>query len=156
MSFWICLLIFGKRFKYQYPKKIWPQAVSGLHERRSDQSIPVLCGLLGLSKQAYYQHQRRNYVRFAGYDVVLQVVADIRRICPALEVVSYTRNFSNVYLQNFVWGGMPCLTYCVQTAICCATAMVPFPVQRIPLMFPYVQEPDSGLCPYRAQSIVCL
>ena len=49
-----------------------------------DHSIPFLCGLLGLSKQAYYQHLHRSYLRHACRDVALQVVSDIRRELPRI------------------------------------------------------------------------
>lgn len=58
--------------------------MSRLHEQRPDQSIPVLCALLGMSKQAYYQHRSRSYIRFASYDIILQLVADIRRDLPRI------------------------------------------------------------------------
>lgn len=58
--------------------------MSRLHEECPDESIPVLCALLGLSKQAYYQHQIRTYMRYARYDVILQLVSELRGDLPRM------------------------------------------------------------------------
>jgi transposase InsO family protein len=63
---------------------MWPQVVRKLHEDQPVLRVPVLCELLGVSKQAYYQHKNRDYISHAQDDVILQVVCNARKEMPRL------------------------------------------------------------------------
>jgi transposase InsO family protein len=65
---------------------MWPQVVKKLHEEQPALRVPALCELLGVSKQAYYQHKSRDYMSHAQSDVILQLVCDTRKEMPRLGV----------------------------------------------------------------------
>lgn len=67
-------------------KKNWHQAVRDLHaESATECQVSELCGLLGVSKQAYYQHDENAvHAKAAREEFAIQYVKDVRKEDPGI------------------------------------------------------------------------
>ena len=78
------MVSFGKEVYGIELKKSWHQIVNRLHERDTV-SYPIvsLCGLFGVSIQAYYKHGNTQMRKLAEESFVVEFVKRIRKKAPA-------------------------------------------------------------------------